>query len=147
MISKLSIVGIVVAIIFVFGVSVGIGIYALRSSVRLGLGNCFQHNNNVKLCDESYTYVYRYKKELLAQLTKLLDSLKVRFTIAHGNLIEFVRKSPIYHDDDLDLRFNHADMDKWIAWCNKRNDGLVTEYNLAFDGRLKSRKAQEKNGI
>lgn len=105
----------------------------------------YQHNK-VKITKDSYTYVYFYKKQLLENITKLLDDNKIKFVICYGNLIEYERQRPIYRDDDLDIIFNIADMPKWEKFC-KQNSNELQKYNLVFDGRFKDLKKQKFNGI
>lgn len=139
-----AVAGICLAMLIVVGGLVTVGIYCLGPWIRV---QYFQHNDRTPITDETYTYVYRYKQELLRRLTALLDSIGVRFVVAHGNLIEFVRGSPIYHDDDLDLRFAAQDMEKWMNWCKTQQGTEFPAHNLAFDGRLHDREKQESNGI
>ena len=40
---------------------------------------------------------------------------------------------PIYHDDDLDIRFCADDFDKWEKFCNDANKNNI--YNLNFSDR------------
>jgi len=90
--------------------------------------------------------MFLYKKQLLYNITKLLDKLNIQFVISHGNLIEYERQKPIYHDDDLDIRMNVNDLEKWSKFCNE-NDMILPEYNLKFDGRFKKINLQLINGI
>lgn len=106
----------------------------------------FQHNNNIEVNDISYKYVYQYKKQLLENITKLMDDLKIKFVIAHGNLIEYEREAPIYHDDDLDIRYSYKHLEKWENFC-KSNVCNLTKYNLRFDSRFKKIIKQKHNGI
>lgn len=105
----------------------------------------FQHNK-LKITKESYTYVFEYKQQLLYSITKLLNDLGIKFVISHGNLIEFTRNKPIYHDDDLDIRFNKNDFYKWENFCNNNNK-ILPKYNLKFDHRFKDFHKQIYNGI
>ena len=116
--APLTIALIVLAVVLVL-VAIGVGVYLYfkNRSFVTKFGRNFQHNKNVQITDQTYTYVYKYKQELLKQLTKLLDDLGIEFVISHGNLIEYERQSPIYHDDDLDLRFNVEQFDRWMEWC------------------------------
>lgn len=106
----------------------------------------FQHNRDIEINKNSYRYMFLYKKQLLYNITKLLDKLNIQFVISHGNLIEYERKKPIYHDDDLDIRMNVNDLEKWSKFCNE-NDMILPEYNLKFDGRFKKINLQLINGI
>ena len=103
-------------------------------------------NNKVKITKESYLYVYYYKKQLLKNITKLLDDNNIRFVICYGNLIEYERKKPIYRDDDLDIIFNISDMPQWIKFC-KQNNQELKKYNLIFDGRFNDMSRQRQNGV
>lgn len=106
----------------------------------------FQHNRDIEINKNSYRYMFLYKKQLLYNITKLLDKLNIQFVISHGNLIEYERQKPIYHDDDLDIRMNVNDLEKWSKFCNE-NDMILPEYNLKFDGRFKKINLQLINGI
>lgn len=105
----------------------------------------FQHNEHIPLTRSSYAYVYNCKRELLERVGTLCDTLGIRHTIAHGNLIEWMRGSPIYHDDDLDIRFCIDDFDKWERYCK---DNLCNSVpNLEFDDRFANPESQQYNGI
>lgn len=106
----------------------------------------FQHNRNIEINKNSYRYVFLYKKQLLYNITKLLDNLNIRFVISHGNLIEYERQKFIYHDDDLDIRMDINDLEKWSKFCNE-NNMILPEYNLKFDHRFKKIDSQLINGI
>jgi len=106
----------------------------------------YQHNNTVIINKQTYTYVYQYKKQLLSNITRLLNDLQIKFVIAHGNLIEYERGKPIVHDDDIDIRINKNDFYKWKVFC-KNNSLHVDNYNLKFDDRLKNINKQEFDGI
>ncbi len=91
--------------------------------------NHYQHNKNIIITKENYNYVYEYKKQLLSCITKLLNDINVKFVIGHGNLLEYTRGSPIYHDDDIDIRYNYEDENKLLEYLNQNNyNGL--NYNL-----------------
>ena len=81
----------------------------------------YQHNPGITITKENYEYVREYKKQLLQNITRLLNDLNIRFVISHGNLIEYKRGAPIYHDDDLDIRFNRDDIEKWSQFCKEKN--------------------------
>lgn len=141
----------VVVLVFLIAAAVGVGYQMLdpHAPVIIPLRlHTFQHNKRWKITDETYSYVYKYKRELLKNLTRLLNDLDIKFTIAHGNLIEFERGTPIYHDDDIDLRFDERDFDKWMAFCQRDDvQRTMPKYNLVFDDRLKQKVRQKDNGI
>ncbi len=144
----LCIVLIVLTVVLVLAaIGVGVYFYYKNRSFVTKFGRNFQHNKTHQITDQTYTYVYKYKQELLKQMTKLLDDLGIEFVISHGNLIEYERKSPIYHDDDLDLRFNTKHFDKWMEWCRKQPSVKIKQYNLKFDARLFDGRKQLANGI
>ena len=105
----------------------------------------FQHNMNVAITEKSYKYVREYKKQLLLNMSNLLEDNKIKYVISHGNLIEYERGSPIYHDDDIDLRINIKDIHKWEKFCNDNES--ADKYNLKFDERFKNMKSFKKRGI
>lgn len=105
-----------------------------------------QHNDNIVITKDSYNYIRLYKKQLIQNITNLLNDLNIRFVICWGNLIEYERKIPIFQDDDLDITFNVEDLPKWENFC-KNNDKKITKYNLIFDDRFKDIEAQKNNGI
>jgi len=107
--------------------------------------NKFFQNNKVQITRSSYFYVYNYKKQLLGNITKLLNDLDIRFVISHGNLIEYERNKKIYHDDDLDIRFDGRDLLKWENFCSSKHD--LNKYNLDFDKRIDNINRQKQNGI
>ena len=107
----------------------------------------FQHNFKVKVDKETYEYVRQYKSQLLFNIDKLLDDLNIKYVIAHGNLIEYVRNKPIYHDDDLDIRFDVDDFWKWEKYCKDLNNVDDYKYNLKYDHRIFDIEKQLFNGI
>lgn len=106
----------------------------------------FKYNDHIKITHDSYLYVNEYKKQLLGNVTKLLNDCKIKFVIAHGNLIEFTRGEPILHDDDIDIRFDVRDMCKWY-YFSMINKKTLYKYNLNFDDRFRDIEAQKYNGI
>jgi len=106
----------------------------------------FQHNNKILINENTYKYVREYKKQLLYNITTLLNDLEIKFVISHGNLIEFARNKPLYHDDDLDIRFDSNDLQKWEIFCKDNNEKL-DKYNLCFDSRFHNLEKQKYNGI
>jgi hypothetical protein len=109
--------------------------------------NSFQHNTNVKINKDTYAYVLEYKRQLLKNITQLLNDLEIQFVISHGNLIEYERDKKIYHDDDLDIRFFVDDIDKWSTYCTNINNINNSMYNLEFDNRFTNINQQKINGI
>lgn len=107
----------------------------------------FQHNPNIKITKKSLRYTQEYKKQLLSCISKLLFDLDIKFTISHGNLLEHIRGKLIQHDDDIDIRFNIGDFDKWIKFCNSCQSSSLQKYNLYFDDRFHDAKTQIHNGI
>ena len=107
----------------------------------------FQHNDTHRITPESYAYVAEYKRQLVEQVTRMMVDLDVHFVLSHGTLIESERGKPIYHDDDVDIRFDHTDSDKWHTFCQQQFSNTLKKYNLRFDDRLKQRSKQEFNGI
>tara|TARA_B100001121_G_C18700115_1_gene627125 strand:- start:11162 stop:11845 length:684 start_codon:yes stop_codon:yes gene_type:complete len=107
---------------------------------------CFQHNKTFKITNESYEYVKNYKKELIRNITKLLNDLNIKFSVADGMLLEYERGEIIYNDDDVDIRFDNNDFKKWENFCNN-NSRELDEYNLIFDNRFKNIKQQKIDGI
>lgn len=106
----------------------------------------FQHNKKNKITEKTYRYVYEYKKQLLFNITKLLNDLNIKFVICYGNLLEYERNEPIYQDDDIDIVFDERDLSKWVLFCNY-NERQLNRYNLIFDERFKNIKQQQINGI
>lgn len=105
----------------------------------------FQHNKSVPITFAHFAYVQEYKRQLLANLDTLMSDIGMLYTISHGNLIEYERKSFIYHDDDIDIRWNRADVDKWEKFCESYQKENI--YNLSLDGRYKDMSKQLFNGI
>ena len=95
------------------------------------------HNETIIVNKHTYSYVYNYKKQLLYNISNLLTTLNIKFVISHGNLLEYTRDKLIYHDDDLDIRLNISDKEKWSDYC-KNNSRESQKYNLIFDHRFKN---------
>ena len=104
------------------------------------------HNETIIVNKHTYSYVYNYKKQLLYNISNLLTTLNIKFVISHGNLLEYTRDKLIYHDDDLDIRLNISDKEKWSDYC-KNNSRESQKYNLIFDHRFKNIGKQLYNGI
>jgi hypothetical protein len=109
--------------------------------------NVFQHNKKFNINKDTYTYVLEYKKQLIKNITNLLNDLQIRFVISNGNLIEYERGTPIYHDDDLDIRFCVDDIDKWSNYCSNIHNINNSKYNLQFDNRFNYIQKQRYKGI
>ena len=105
----------------------------------------FQHNK-VPITWDSYKFVQDYKRQMLTNVTKLLNDHNIKFVICYGNLLEYERGKPIYRDDDIDIIFDVKDIKKWEYVCNS-NNRRFTKYNLIFDTRFKNMKRQKINGI
>lgn len=105
-----------------------------------------QHNPHIVITEDSYKYIINYKKQLLENITNLLNDFDIKFVICWGNLIEYERNKPIYHDDDVDITFNVDDLPKWENFCRNNNE-KVKKYNLVFDDRIKNIEKQKFNGI
>jgi len=109
----------------------------------------YQHNTKILITEETFKYVQSYKKQLLNCMSKLLFDLNIKFTIAHGVLLEYARGKKIQHDDDIDIRFNIGDVEKWRIFCDKASTDptILKKYNLIFDSRINNIKAQIYHGI
>ena len=106
----------------------------------------FQHNKQFEITESTYLYVYNYKKQLLQNIDKLLNSLDIKYYVSYGNLLEIVRGEAIYQDDDLDIIFDINDLNKWSKFC-KNNSNILKKWNLKFDDRWKDINKQKFNGI
>ena len=96
----------------------------------------FQHNKKIMVNKESYKYVYQVRQQILNNIDKLLNKLNIKYVISHGNLIEYTRGKKIYHDDDIDIRMDINDLDKWISYCKNLNSLYDYDYNLKYDNRI-----------
>ncbi|SVC90226.1 uncharacterized protein METZ01_LOCUS343080, partial [marine metagenome] len=128
--------------LFIFIIIIGLFSYFNRERF---MNRTFHHNRNVRLTQSSYHYVLNYKRQLVKNISRLLNDLDIKFVIGHGNLLEYERQKPIYHDDDVDIRFDVKDMRKWKNYC--QNITNKTRYNLIFDDRFQKIEAQMHNGI
>lgn len=77
----------------------------------------FQHNNKIEVNEKTYNYVREYKKILLSKVVNILKKKNIKFVISGGNLLEYYRKDIIYQDDDIDIRFDYNDFNKWFNYC------------------------------
>jgi hypothetical protein len=68
------------------------------------------HNRHIEVTKDSYAYVYEYKQQLMSNLARFLRDSNIKYVISHGNLIEYERKRPIFHDDDIDIRMDNSDI-------------------------------------
>lgn len=107
----------------------------------------YQHNRSIIVTPTTHKYIYQYKKQLLKNITRLLNDLQIKFVISHGNLLEFERRETIYQDDDLDIRFDCNDWNRWDSYCLKPKNKNNPKYNLIFDNRFTNIKQQQLNGI
>lgn len=86
----------------------------------------FFHNKTIDVTSEKYEHVLSEKKKLLKSVDILLRKLDITYVISHGNLIEYERNKPIYHDDDIDIRIKDEDMEK----LNKYAGNFILEREL-----------------
>lgn len=91
----------------------------------------FQHNN-ININKENFEYLTVYKKELFKNVTKLLDDLDIKYVISDGNLLEYYRGDIIVQDDDIDIRVNYKDLNKFQKY-NLTHDKLDEKYNLSYE--------------
>jgi len=119
----------------------------LAISSKLG-GKYFQHNHNHKITLETFAYVREYKRQLLQSMALLLADLDIKYVISHGNLIEHERQALIYHDDDIDVRYDIKDLPKWERFC-KEHETLGAKYNIKIGdhGQYKKISDQKNNGV
>lgn len=110
----------------------------------------FQHNK-LELNRYNYTIINNKKIKLLNKLASLFNHLKVKYVIGHGNLVEYERNTPILHDDDIDLRVDINDTEKWFNYSNtlikKGSKYYDTKYDLLFDDRAVDPEKQLYNGL
>ncbi len=92
----------------------------------------YQHNKNTEITKENYLYVREYKKQLLNCVSNLMNDLEIKYVIGHGNLIEYVRDEPIYHDDDIDIRYDINQSCKIKKYIMNLVDNKDEKYNLIF---------------
>lgn len=107
----------------------------------------YQHNDTVLITRETHQYVREYKKQLVKNVTALLNDLGIRFTISNGNLIEYERQQPILHDDDIDIRFYKNDLDKLWKYCQSLTIAEDERYNLKYNERIFDFEEQEHKGV
>ena len=133
--SKTKYVTIIIVAVIILIINYDSILINIKASLDFGYGytDTYQHNTKYYINNETYKYVYEYKKQLLQQITDLLNSLNIRFVIANGSLVEYMRKKPIYHDDDLDIRFCAEDFDNWEKYYNDYNKNNI--FNLNFSDR------------
>lgn len=90
----------------------------------------YQHNKSINIGEDTYKYVSEYRKQLLSKTAKLLKELDVRYCISHGNLIEYERKQPIFHDDDIDIRICIDDLYKFEEYYkSNKNNNLEIQFS------------------
>jgi len=92
----------------------------------------FYHLKHVPVTLKNYTFVREVKKRLLSAVGTLLESLQVRYALSDGNLLEYERGVPIYHDDDVDIRVDSRDFHiiaDYIGGRNKKD----TDHNILFE--------------
>ena len=106
----------------------------------------FQHNPII-VNKKTFKYTLEVKKQLLRNVTNLLHKLKIKYVIGHGNLLEFTRNRYIYHDDDIDIRMDIKDKDKWFNYCTSINSIEDEEFHIKFDNRIFNIDKQLYDGI
>jgi hypothetical protein len=109
----------------------------------------FQHNKNEEQIHfDSLKYVREYKRQLMVNIHKLLKKLNIKFVIDGGNLLEYTRGKMIQRDNDIDIRFDINDFQKWKKFCNEnKKKDVELEYNLKFCWRFNNIDRQLYNGI
>ena len=116
----------------------------------------FQHCKSAEVTHSLLQKVQNYKRILLQRVVSVFQEHDIAYSLDAGSLLESLRGKVIPHDDDLDVRFDHRDWDKWEAYCTSlkkvtTKDGQ-TRYvdvarNLTYDYRGQDFKKQKYNGI
>ena len=105
----------------------------------------FQHNDRLVINRNTLRFVMGVKSVLLKRVADLFEMLDIRYVIAHGNLLEQYRDAFIYRDDDIDIRMEINDIDKWERFCSDPSNQTIN--GLVFDDRFTDMKSQKFNGI
>jgi cytidyltransferase-like protein len=88
----------------------------------------FYHNIRCAVTKQTYNYVNEYKKQLFKELDSFLRKYSIPYIISDGNLLEYERNIPIYHDDDIDLRIKETEFEKLETIIkSSRNDEILFE--------------------
>jgi hypothetical protein len=95
----------------------------------------FQHSKLI-INEERYNTIREHKRVLLKNITNVLHKLDIKYVIAHGNLLEYVRGSPIVQDDDLDIRFDVRDIKKWVKYVSSLKNNKDPNNKLFIKKRL-----------
>lgn len=95
----------------------------------------FQHSKLI-INEERYNTIREHKRVLLKNITNVLHKLDIKYVIAHGNLLEYVRGSPIVQDDDLDIRFDVKDIKKWEKYVSSLKNNKDPNNKLFIKKRL-----------
>jgi len=106
----------------------------------------FQHNPTI-VNKKTFKYTLEVKKQLLRNVTNLLHKLGIKYVIGHGNLLEFTRNRYIHHDDDIDIRMDIKDKQKWINYCKSRDSLEDRTFHIKFDDRIFKMEKQMYDGI
>ena len=114
----------------------------------------FQHCKSAEVTHSLLQKVQNYKRILLQRIVSVFNANDIAYSLDAGNLLESLRGEVIPQDDDLDVRFDHCDWDKWEAYCRSLQKVTTdqTRYvdvarNLTYDGRGHHFEKQKYNGI
>lgn len=123
----------------------------------------YQHNNKVLITEDNYLKVHNQKIKAIDSIHKIFEKHNIKYVIGHGNLIQYVRKKPIYHDDDVDIRICHDDVDKLYNYFDSlpklnnidthrilklSNGGKYDkDFDIYFDNRCNNKNNFLNNGI
>lgn len=108
------------------------------------LQTVYCHRNDVKITEENFIQIHNQKVKAIDSIHKLFEQLKIKYVISHGDLIQYVRKKPIYHDDDVDIRICINDVNKLYdyfeslpkirdIYCFSESD--IKKLKLSYDGK------------
>jgi len=99
---------------------------------KKGKPRMFYHLKRIPVTQITYNIARDIKKRILSAVDALLESLHVRYALSDGNLLEYERGIPIYHDDDVDIRVDSRDFHIINDYIGGRSN-LDTDRNIKFD--------------
>lgn len=101
----------------------------------------------IVVTEGGYRIVTEARRRLVRGVASALEDHGIRYVLGHGNLLEFTRGKAIVHDDDVDVRVDVRDFDRWMQYCAQTGSVDRARGLSLRDARRTDAAAQRVNGL